>query len=112
VQNPHFMRLVSGVGADSASYITLSGGTPLGPDGEQRLVDPLLSAQPPLLTSLDLMLTLPSASDPVAFRFHLILPHFLCTDIQPSHTDIVECLKCVPVLLSCSLYLLIHQAEA
>ncbi len=48
------MILVSGTGAGGTSYVPLSGGAPLGPEGALRLAKLLCEARPPLLTSLDL----------------------------------------------------------
>jgi hypothetical protein len=48
------MVLVSGTGAKGTSYVPLSGGAPLGPDGARRLADALREARPQLLTELDL----------------------------------------------------------
>jgi hypothetical protein len=48
------VRLVSGVGGKGTSYMELSGGKGLGPDGAQRLAELLREAAPPLLTSLTL----------------------------------------------------------
>ena len=46
------MRLVSNVGAKGTSYMTLSGGKGLGPDGAQRLADLLREAPTLQLASL------------------------------------------------------------
>jgi len=46
--------VVSGAGAKGKSYMTLSGGKGLGPDGAQRLAELLQNAPPPLLAELDL----------------------------------------------------------
>ena len=46
--------VVSGVGAKGTSYMKLSGGKGLGPDGAHRLADLLQKAPPPMLATLDL----------------------------------------------------------
>jgi hypothetical protein len=46
--------LARGTEAKGTSYVPLSGGAPLGPDGARRLADALREAQPSLLTALDL----------------------------------------------------------
>ena len=67
------MLVVSGVGAKGTSYITLSGGEGLGPDGAQRLADLLRNASPPLLVSLGLRHHThhPSPRTPSVSRIHI-----------------------------------------
>ncbi len=48
------IRVVMGTGAKGTSYMTLSGGKGLSPDGAQRLADLLCEAPPLMLESLDL----------------------------------------------------------
>ena len=54
VESDGDVRLVSGVGAKGTSYMTLSGGKGLGPDGAHRLAGLLRESPPPLLSSLRL----------------------------------------------------------
>jgi hypothetical protein len=48
------VRVVSGVGGKGTSYMTLSGGKGLGPDGAHRLADLLFKAPSQILEFLDL----------------------------------------------------------
>ncbi len=48
------VRVMSGVGNKGTSYMTLSGGRGLGPEGAQRLADLLQQAPAHMLATLDL----------------------------------------------------------
>ncbi len=48
------VTIVSGVGVKGTSYMKLSGGNGLGPDGTLQLAGLLRKASPSLLTELDL----------------------------------------------------------
>ena len=48
------VKVVSGAGAKGTSWMRLSGGTGLGPDGAERLAELLREAPPPMLAALDL----------------------------------------------------------